>query len=182
MSRIGRKPVPIPSGVEVEIEKGNKITVKGPKGELVQTFHPEMKIEVKDGQVVVSRPSDAKFFKALHGLTRTLIANMITGVTQGYQKELEIVGIGYRAQKVGNKLILQVGYTHPVEVSPPPGINIAVEGGTKIIVSGIDKQKVGQVAADIRAICPPNPYTGKGIRYKDEQVRLKPGKKAVGRK
>lgn len=175
MSRIGRKPIPIPEGVEVSID-GNEVQVKGPKGELKKTFHPDMKITVEDRQIVVRRPSNSKLHCSLHGLTRTLIANMIEGVSKGFEKGLEISGVGYRVQKKGNGIILQLRFTHPVEYYPPPGITLEVEGTTTIRVRGIDKQLVGQVAAEIRRISPPDPYKGKGIRYIGEELRLKPGK------
>ena len=167
MSRIGRKPINIPAGVDVSLASGNCLTVKGPKGELVQAFHPDMH---------VNRPSEDKKHKSLHGLTRTLIANMIEGVTQGYSKALEIQGIGYRVQKQGNKAVFNIGYSHPVEVEEIPGITIEVTGPTTLVVSGSDKQKVGQFAAQIREKRPPEPYHGKGIRYAGEYVRMKEGK------
>ncbi|MBE3574799.1 MAG: 50S ribosomal protein L6 [Firmicutes bacterium] len=175
MSRIGKKPVPVPASVNVVVD-GNTVTVKGPKGTLTQTFHPDMRVEVQGNEIHVLRPSDEKEHRALHGLTRSLIANMVQGVTQGYQKGLEIVGVGYRAAKQGNKLVLSVGYSHPVEIDPPQGIQIEVPAPTKITVSGIDKQLVGQTAARIRAIREPEPYLGKGIRYEGELVRRKAGK------
>ncbi|EGL82000.1 ribosomal protein L6 [Caldalkalibacillus thermarum TA2.A1] len=175
MSRIGIKPVQIPDGVEVKVN-GNEVTVKGPKGELSRQFHPDMQISVKDNQVVVERPSDDKLHKSLHGTTRSLIANMVEGVTKGYEKSLELVGVGYRAQKSGNKLVLNVGYSHPVEIVPEKGIEIEVPSQTKITVKGIDKERVGAVAAKIRAVREPEPYKGKGIRYEGEQVRRKEGK------
>ena len=175
MSRIGRMPIPVPQGVTVEVEPG-LVRVKGPKGELVVEIDPEMKVVQEEGVIRVKRPSEARRHRALHGLTRTLIANAIEGVTKGYEKELEIRGIGYRAKMSGNKLELSVGFSHPVLFEPPEGIKIEVPEPTKIKVSGIDKQKVGQVAANIRAIRPPDAYKGKGIRYAGEVVRLKPGK------
>jgi large subunit ribosomal protein L6 len=175
MSRIGNKPVPIPSGVSVTVE-GSTVTVKGPKGELKQTFRREMKIEQSDGQIVVKRPTDAKEHRALHGLTRALLANMVQGVTQGYRRGLEIVGVGYRAEKKGKALVLSVGYSHPVQYPEPAGITLTATTPTVVVVEGIDKQKVGQVAAEIRAVRPPEPYKGKGIRYQGEQVRRKAGK------
>jgi large subunit ribosomal protein L6 len=182
MSRVGIKPISVPQGVEVNIN-GSEVAVKGSKGELSRTFHPDMIITLKDRTLIVSRPSDNKIHCSLHGLTRSLLANMIEGVTNGFGKGLELVGMGYRAQKSGDKLLLQVGYTHPVEVTPPPGISFTVEGSNRIIVSGIDKQLVGQVAARIRMLKPPDPYVGKGIRYTGEVVRLKPGKAGkVGKK
>ncbi len=175
MSRIGRMPIPVPQGVTVEVKPG-LVRVKGPKGELVVEIDPEMKVVLEEGVIRVERPSEARRHRALHGLTRTLIANAIEGVTKGYEKELEIRGIGYRAKMSGNKLELSVGFSHPVLFEPPEGIKIEVPEPTKIKVSGIDKQKVGQVAANIRAIRPPDAYKGKGIRYAGEVVRLKPGK------
>jgi large subunit ribosomal protein L6 len=175
MSRIGKKPVPIPGNVTVTVE-GTTVTVKGPKGELKYTFRREMTIEKADGQIQVGRPSDSKEHKALHGLTRALLANMIQGVTHGYRRSLEIVGVGYRAEKRGKALVLQVGYSHPVQYPEPPGITLSTTSPTVVVVEGIDKQKVGQVAAEIRAVRPPEPYKGKGIRYQGEQVRRKAGK------
>ncbi len=176
MSRIGKMPVPIPPQVTVEID-GTTVRAKGPKGELVKTFHPDMKIELVDGQIVVKRPSDHRIHRSLHGLTRSLIANMIQGVSEGFRKELVIEGIGYRAEMRGRTLVVSAGYSHPVEVEPPEGIEFTVERGARnIIVSGIDKEVVGEVAAKIRAIRPPEPYKGKGIRYADEYVRRKAGK------
>ncbi len=175
MSRVGTKPIPLPKGVEVSI-KGHQITVKGPQGELTRAFSPDMTVTLEDGNLLVSRPSDNRIHRSLHGLTRSLLANMVEGVSNGFRKSLELVGMGYRAQKSGDKLVLQVGYTHPVEITPPPGISLAVEGTNRVIVSGVDKQLVGQLAAEIRAVKPPNSYVGKGIRYSGELVRLKPGK------
>ncbi|MDQ0340201.1 large subunit ribosomal protein L6 [Caldalkalibacillus uzonensis] len=175
MSRTGLKPVQIPDGVEIKID-GTHVTVKGPKGELSRQFHPDMMINIEDNQVVVKRPTDNKQHKSLHGTTRSLIANMVEGVTKGYEKNLELVGVGYRAQKSGNKLVLNVGYSHPVEIVPEEGIEIEVPSQTKITVKGIDKERVGAVAANIRAVREPEPYKGKGIRYEGEQVRRKEGK------
>ena len=175
MSRIGRMPIEIPQGVEVHIED-NVVRVKGPKGELSQGFHPEMRVTVSEGRVVVSRPSDERFHRSLHGLTRTLIANMMEGVTKGYSRTLEIEGVGYRAAKSGEKLVLTVGYSHPVEIAPPPGIEFEVPSPTRIVVKGLDKQRVGEVAAMIRAVRKPEPYQGKGIRYENEKIRRKAGK------
>ena len=175
MSRIGKKPVPIPAGVTVAVD-GSTVRVKGPKGELSRTFRPEMRIRVDDGKVVVERSADNKMQRALHGLTRALIANMVQGATAGYRKTLEIVGVGYRAEKKGKVLVLNVGFSHPVEYPEPPGITISTPAPTTVVVEGIDKEKVGQVAAEIRAIRPPEPYKGKGIRYQDEHVRRKAGK------
>lgn len=183
MSRVGQRPVPLPQGITVDIQK-NEVTVKGPKGELHRSFHAAMSITLKDGSLVVSRPNDQKMYRALHGLTRSLLANMVEGVDKGFERFLEIVGVGYRVQSVGDKIVLQVGYTHPVEVSPPPGISVTAEGPNRVRVFGIDKEAVGRVAARIRRIHPPDAYKGKGIRYFGEQVRLKPGKagRAVGKK
>ncbi|HHV44249.1 MAG TPA: 50S ribosomal protein L6 [Firmicutes bacterium] len=175
MSRIGKQPIEIPAGVSVTVE-GTRVTVKGPKGTLVKDLHPEMSISVEENQVVVRRPSDEKRHRALHGLTRTLIANMVDGVTKGYEKQLEIVGVGYRATKQGSGINLAVGYSHPVEFKAPEGIELDVPKPTQIIVRGIDKEVVGQVAANIRAVRPPEPYLGKGIRYVNEHVRRKAGK------
>lgn len=176
MSRIGRLPIDIPQGVEVKIEEGNKVTVKGPKGTLEKNLPVEMEIKLEDNQIVVSRPNDLKKMKSLHGLTRSLIANMVTGVSQGYEKKLEINGVGYRAAKSGNKLTLTLGYSHPVEMIDPEGITTTLEGNNKIIVEGIDKEKVGQFAAEIRTKRPPEPYKGKGIKYTTETIRRKVGK------
>ncbi|MBS6511629.1 MAG: 50S ribosomal protein L6 [Clostridiales bacterium] len=176
MSRIGRLPVELPAGVTASVEAGNVLKVKGPKGELAQAFSGDMEIKVEGNVITVSRPSDDKQHRALHGLTRALIANMVKGVNEEYVKELEIVGVGYRAQLSGKKLVLGVGFTHNVEIEAPEGIRFEVPAQTSIIVRGIDKQKVGQVAANIRAVKPPEPYKGKGIRYKDEHVRRKEGK------
>ena len=175
MSRIGRHPVAVPAGVTVTIEEGNKVTVKGPKGELVRVRPAEMEIKLEDGQVVVTRPNDLKKMKSLHGLTRTLIHNMVVGVSEGYQKTLEVNGVGYKAQKSGIKLTLSLGYSHPVEMIDPEGLESAVDGN-KIIVKGIDKEKVGQYAAEIRDKRRPEPYKGKGIKYADEVIRRKVGK------
>ena len=175
MSRVGRAPIPIPKGVEVTVT-GRTVEVKGPKGHLARECHPDMTVQVQDGTVVVSRPTDLEHHRALHGLTRALLANMVRGVVEGYKVELEIVGVGYRAAKQGNVLALQVGYSHPVNVAPPSGIQFDLPLPTRVVVSGIDKELVGQVAARIRAIRPPDSYKGKGIRYQDEQIKLKPGK------
>ena len=175
MSRVGQKPIPVPQEVQVSIE-GTQVTVKGPKGQLSRSLHPEMTVILKDGQVVVTRPSDAGHHRALHGLTRTLLANMVEGVTKGFQKNLDIVGVGYRAQKAGEKLVLQVGYSHRVEIEPLPGIALNVEGTNRIMVSGISKEMVGEMAARIRQVKPPEPYKGVGIRYAGEYVRRKAGK------
>jgi large subunit ribosomal protein L6 len=177
MSRIGRKPVVVPDAVSVEIAPGN-IAVKGPKGELSQALSADMKVEQEDGTVTVTRPTDRGEHRALHGLTRSLIANMVEGVTEGFEKRLEIQGVGYRAALKGKKLELALGYSHPVAIDAPEGIDFEVPQPTEVIVKGIDKQLVGQVAADIRKRRPPEPYKGKGIRYKDEQVLRKVGKRA----
>lgn len=177
MSRIGKQPIPVPSGVEVAIN-GNEVSVKGPKGTLTQTFDKDMIIELEDGAIVVKRPSDERRHRSLHGLTRTLIANMVQGVSEGFQKELEIVGVGYRAALKGSDLDLSLGFSHPVVVKPEEGITFEVPAPTKIVVKGIDKQRVGQVAAEIRKIRPPEPYKGKGVRYAGEHVRRKLGKAA----
>ena len=175
MSRIGRLPVVIPAGVEVKIADGNVVTVKGSKGTLERALPTEMEIKLEDGHVVVSRPNDLKRMKSLHGLTRSLIHNMVVGVSEGYTKTLEVNGVGYRASKQGNKLTLNLGYSHPVEMEDPEGITTTVDGN-KIIVSGISKEKVGQFAAEIRDKRRPEPYKGKGIKYSDEVIRRKVGK------
>ncbi len=176
MSRIGRMPVVIPDGVNVDLE-GNHLRVKGPKGELEQSFRPEMLISINEGQVIVDRPSDEPQMRALHGLTRALISNMVVGVSEGFEKILQVEGVGYRPEMSGKDLVLQVGYSHPVQVPPPDGIEFEIEERARLIhVRGIDKQVVGQVAADIRKIRPPEPYKGKGIRYQGEYVRRKAGK------
>jgi len=176
MSRIGKLPIEIPKGVDVKIGENNVITVKGPKGALTKEFHKDMIIKVEDGKVLVQRPSDEKIHKSLHGLTRTLINNMVEGVTKGFEKGLEINGVGYRAQKQGKKLVLTLGYSHPVEMDEPEGITIDVPAPNKIIVKGIDKQAVGEFAAKIRAKREPEVYKGKGIKYENEVIRLKEGK------
>ena len=176
MSRIGRLPVAIPAGVTVEVAENNKVTVKGPKGTLVRELPTEMEIKVEGAEVIVSRPNDLKRSKSLHGLTRTLINNMVVGVTTGYEKKLEVNGVGYRAAKQGKKLTLNLGYSHPVEMEDPEGIETVVEGQNIIIVKGIDKEKVGQFAAEIRSKRAPEPYKGKGIKYADETIRRKVGK------
>ena len=177
MSRIGKKPIEIPDGVTVELSPA-EVKVKGPKGELSQTVNPEMKIERDNGTVTVERPTDRGEHRSLHGLTRTLIANMVEGVTQGFERRLEIQGVGYRAKLQGKQLELALGYSHPVSVSPPDGIEFEVPQPTEVVVRGIDKQKVGEVAANIRKQRPPEPYKGKGIRYSGEHVRRKVGKRA----
>lgn len=175
MSRVGNAPIPIPKGVEVTVT-GREVAVTGPRGRLTREVHPEIEVRVSDGMVVVRRPSDQDRHKALHGLTRALLANMVRGVTEGFKVDLEIQGVGYRAAKQGSALAVQVGYSHPVEVAPPEGIAFEVPQPNRISVSGIDKELVGQVAARIRAIREPDAYKGKGIRYAGERVRLKPGK------
>jgi len=176
MSRIGRQPIAIPSGVEVNIAEGNKVTAKGPKGTLERVLPAEMSIKQEGSEIIVTRPNDLKKMKSLHGLTRTLIANMVVGVSEGYEKVLEINGVGYRVQKQGNKLVLSLGYSHPVEMEDPEGLETILEGQNKIIVKGINKEKVGQYAAEIRTKRPPEPYKGKGIKYADEVIRRKVGK------
>ena len=176
MSRIGRMPIAIPAGVTVDIAENNKVTVKGPKGTLERVLPAEMEIKLEDNQVVVTRPNDLKKMRSLHGLTRTLINNMVIGVTEGYEKVLEINGVGYRGQKQGKKLILSLGYSHPVEMEDPEGIETVMDGTNKITVKGIDKEKVGQYAAEIRATRSPEPYKGKGVKYADEVIRRKVGK------
>ena len=176
MSRIGRHPISIPAGVEVSFGEGNLVTVKGPKGELSHKLHPDMKIEQQGSEIIVSRPSEDKLHKSLHGLTRTLAANMIEGVTHGFKKELEVNGVGYRAQKQGNQLVLNVGFSHQVFIDEIPGITIDVPDPNKVVINGIDKQLVGQFAADVRKRRPPEPYKGKGIKYATEVIRRKEGK------
>jgi large subunit ribosomal protein L6 len=181
MSRVGKMPIPVPAGVTVDIKKG-KVMVKGPRGELSRSFSPDIGIRMDNDILTVSRPSDSKEHRSRHGLTRSLLANMVRGVTTGFDKYLEIVGVGYRAEKTGDNLSIRVGFSHPVEVKPLPGVSLDVEGANRIKVSGIDKEVVGEMAAEIRAIRPPDAYKGKGIRYAGEVVRLKPGKagKAIG--
>ena len=176
MSRIGKMPIAIPAGVTVEVAENNTVTVKGPKGTLSRALAPELEIKVEGAEVVVNRPNDLKRMKSLHGLTRTLINNMVIGVTQGYEKSLEINGVGYRVVKEGKKLNLTLGYSHPVYMEDPEGIETVVDGQNKIIVKGIDKEKVGQFAAEIRDKRRPEPYKGKGIKYTDEVIRRKAGK------
>ncbi len=175
MSRIGRMPVVIPAGVKVKIQ-GREITVEGSKGKLTREFHPDIKVAQEDGKLVVTRSSDNRLQRSLHGLTRSLLNNMVEGVTKGFEKNLELSGVGYRAQKAGNKLTLQIGYSHPVEFDQPKGIDITVDGTTKIRISGIDKELVGETAAEIRRIRIPDAYKGKGVKYAGERLRLKPGK------
>ena len=176
MSRIGRMPIAVPAGVTVEIAENNVVTVKGPKGELTRALPNEMTIKLEDGKIVVERPNDLKKEKSLHGLTRSLLNNMVTGVTNGFEKKLEVNGVGYRAAKSGNTLTLNLGYSHPVEMIDPEGITSEVQGTNVIIVKGIDKEAVGQYAADIRDKRRPEPYKGKGIKYADEHIRRKVGK------
>ena len=176
MSRIGRSPIAIPAGVTVTVGAGNEVTVKGPKGTLTQTLHPDMIIAVEGAEVKVSRPSEAKEHKSLHGLTRTLINNMVVGVTEGYSKELEVNGVGYRVAKQGKQLVMNLGYSHQVFIDEIPGITLDAPSPNKIIISGADKQAVGQIAAEIREKRPPEPYKGKGIKYVDEVIRRKEGK------
>ncbi len=175
MSRIGKKPIPVPAGVTVTVD-GNDVRVKGPKGELMRTVRPEISVKVDDGVVTLERASEAKQHRAYHGLTRALLANMVQGVTGGYRRSLDIIGVGYRAEKKGENLVLTVGYSHQVIYPQPPGITITTPSPISVVVEGIDKEKVGQVAAEIRSVRPPEPYKGKGIRYTGEQVRRKAGK------
>lgn len=181
MSRIGKKPVAIPAGVDVKLD-GNHISVKGPKGELSLDFNPEISVKVEGAEIVVTRPSDDKEHRSLHGLTRTLISNMVIGVTEGYKKTLEVNGVGYRAQKQGNNLVMNLGYSHQVIMPEVEGISIEVPSANSIVISGADKQLVGQFAAKVRAKRPPEPYKGKGIKYSDEHIRRKEGKAAKGAK
>ena len=176
MSRIGKMPIAIPAGVTVDVAENNKVTVKGPKGTLERIMAPEMEIKVEGAEVTVSRPNDLKRNKSLHGLTRTLINNMVVGVTNGYEKKLEVNGVGYRAAKQGKKLVLNLGYSHPAEMDDPEGVETVVDGTNVIFVKGIDKEKVGQYAAEIRDKRRPEPYKGKGIKYADEHIRRKVGK------
>ncbi|WML42594.1 50S ribosomal protein L6 [Neobacillus sp. PS3-40] len=175
MSRIGKKPVEIPAGVTVTLDK-NTVTVKGPKGELTRSFNSDMEIKIEENVLTVSRPSDVKEHRALHGTTRAVIANMVEGVSKGFERGLELIGVGYRAQKQGSKLVLNVGYSHTVEIEPESGLEIEVPVNTKVIVKGTDKERVGALAANIRGVRPPEPYKGKGIRYEGEFVRRKEGK------
>ena len=182
MSRIGRAPISIPAGVEIKVEDNNVVTVKGPKGSLTQQFNPNMAIAIEDGVLHVTRPNDAKENRALHGLTRTLIHNMVVGVTEGFKKELDVNGVGYRVAKEGNKLVMNLGFSHQVTVEEIEGITIEVPSANKIVISGTDKQKVGQFAAEVREKRPPEPYKGKGIKYTDEVIRRKEGKTGVKKK
>lgn len=177
MSRIGRMPVPIVSGVDVKLD-GQTVSVKGPRGQLSIEVHPDMTVSQEDGEILVSRPSDAPEHRSLHGLTRSLIANMVEGVSNGFQKTLEIIGVGYRADLKGKGITLNLGYSHSIEYQPPEGVSLEVPNQTTVVIQGADKQKVGQTAAEIRSFRPPEPYKGKGIRYQGEQVRRKAGKTA----
>lgn len=179
MSRIGRQPIPVPNGVEVAID-GVDVRVKGPKGELEFSFTRQMQIGLEDGEITVRRPTDEPKDRALHGLTRSLLANMVTGVSEGYEKVLEIHGVGYKAEQKGRALVLNVGFSHHVDIQPPEGIELSLDSPTVIRVKGIDKQQVGQIAAEIRQVRPPEPYKGKGIRYRGEYVRRKAGKATAG--
>ena len=176
MSRVGKKPIEIPSGVTVTIDANNNVIVKGPKGELTRTFNPEITITQEENVITLTRPSDSKEHRTIHGTTRAVLANMVEGVSKGFERGLELIGVGYRAQKQGNKLVLNVGYSHPVEIEPEAGIEIEVPYKTKIIVKGANKERVGALAANIRDVRPPEPYKGKGIRYEGEFVRRKEGK------
>jgi len=178
MSRIGNKIIAIPAGVEVTVEANNEIKVKGPKGELSRQFNEAIGFEIEGAQITVTRPNEEKFTKMIHGTSRALLNNMIIGVSDGYKKELEINGVGYRAAMQGKKLVLSVGYSHPVELEAPEGLTVEVPSQTQVVISGINKQVVGEFAANVRKTRPPEPYKGKGIRYKDEHVRRKEGKKA----
>ncbi|MED1915285.1 50S ribosomal protein L6 [Brevibacillus sp. DP1.3A] len=176
MSRVGRKPIVVPAGVTLTLN-GTELTVKGPKGQLVRSFHEDIKINIAENEVVVERPSDNKLHRSLHGTTRALVSNMVTGVSEGFTRTLELVGVGYRAAKTGNGVTLSLGFSHPVEVNPEEGIEIDVPNQTTLIVKGINKERVGQIAAEIRSLRKPEPYKGKGIRYNNEVVRRKEGKK-----
>ncbi|MEW5952245.1 MAG: 50S ribosomal protein L6 [Bacillota bacterium] len=180
MSRIGRQPINLPQGVDVQIDNNN-IRVKGPKGEMQREIHKDIVVRMEDGKLLVERPTENKLHRSLHGLTRTLVNNMVVGVTQGFEKKLELVGVGYRASKQGNKLVLAVGYSHPVEIEPPRGLEIEVPAPTKISVKGIDKEMVGALAANIRSVREPEPYKGKGIKYEGETIRRKVGKAGAKR-
>ena len=182
MSRIGKQPIAIPAGVEVELKEGNTVTVKGPKGEMTRTFHPTMQITKEDGKVLIARPSDDKFERSLHGLTRSLLHHMVDGVTKGFSKKLEITGVGYRALLQNGTLVLHLGYSHSIEMVPPEGIKVEVPDQNHITVSGCDKQVVGEFAAKIRGKRPPEPYKGKGIKYADEHIRRKEGKTGASKK
>lgn len=175
MSRIGKKPIEIPTGVTITIN-GDVVTVKGPKGELTRSFNPDIEIKMEENVINLSRPSESKEHRSIHGTTRSLLANMVEGVSKGFEKSLELIGVGYRAQKQGKKLVLNVGYSHPVEFEPEEGVEVEVPSNTKVIVKGINKERVGALAANIRQVRPPEPYKGKGIRYEGEVVRRKEGK------
>jgi large subunit ribosomal protein L6 len=175
MSRVGKKPIEIPTGVAITLNN-NTVTVKGPKGELTRSFNPDINIAIEENVVTISRPTDEKEHRALHGTTRAILSNMVEGVSKGFEKRLELIGVGYRAQKQGNKLVLNVGYSHPVEITPEAGLEIEVPANTKITIKGTDKERVGALAANIRQVRPPEPYKGKGIRYEGEFVRRKEGK------
>jgi len=181
MSRVGRLPIEVPNGVEFKLD-GGKAIVKGPKGQLEKAMHPEIDIKMEDGLIVVNRPSEKKEHKALHGLTRALLNNMVVGVTKGFEKGLELNGVGYRANMQGNKLVLNVGYSHPVEMAVPEGIEIETPANNKVLVKGADKEQVGAIAANIRAVRPPEPYKGKGIKYAGERIRRKVGKAGTAAK
>jgi len=176
MSRVGKKPIEVPANVTVTVAADNTVTVKGPKGELTQSFNNDIKIEQEGNVITLSRPSDSKEHRTIHGTTRALLANMVTGVSEGFSRTLELVGVGYRAQLQGKKLVLNVGYSHPVEFTPEEGIEVEVPSNTKVIVKGINKERVGALASNIRDVRPPEPYKGKGIRYEGEHVRRKEGK------
>ena len=180
MSRVGNKPIPVPAGVEVAVDEGT-VVVKGSRGALTQSFNPDISITQEGNLLRVARPTDQREHRAFHGLTRALLSNMVVGVSEGYRRTLELVGAGYRVQQAGDNVVLQVGYSHPVEIEPLPGLTLTVEGNNRVHVEGIDKQVVGEMAAQIRRVRKPNAYTGKGIRYAGERVRVKPGK-AAGRK
>ncbi|QFT87203.1 50S ribosomal protein L6 [Bacillus sp. THAF10] len=177
MSRVGKKPIEVPTGVTITNDN-NTVTVKGPKGELTRTFSQDMAITLEDNVLTVVRPSESKEHRTIHGTTRALLSNMVEGVTKGFERGLELIGVGYRASKQGNKLVLNVGYSHPVEITPEQGIEVEVPANTKIVIKGIDKERVGALAANIRDVRPPEPYKGKGIRYEGEHVRRKEGKTA----
>lgn len=176
MSRVGKKPIEVPSDVTITLGDKNEVTVKGPKGELTRTFNQDITISQEDNVLTLTRPSDSKDHRTNHGTSRALLANMVTGVSQGFERTLELVGVGYRAQLQGEKLILNVGYSHPVEFTPEEGVEVEVQGNTKVVVKGINKERVGALASNIRATRPPEPYKGKGIRYEGENVRRKEGK------
>ncbi|RLQ84816.1 50S ribosomal protein L6 [Planomicrobium sp. Y74] len=176
MSRVGKKPIEVPADVTITLGDKNEVTVKGPKGELTRTFNQDITISQEDNVLTLTRPSDSKDHRTNHGTSRALLANMVTGVSQGFERTLELVGVGYRAQLQGNKLVLNVGYSHPVEFTPEEGVEVEVQGNTKVVVKGINKERVGALASNIRATRPPEPYKGKGIRYEGENVRRKEGK------